>query len=152
MEWIRVRFYYQCLGAMAFSATLLVGCQGTQSSINPDSSELQKPATDRVLQPMDGSGYRVLYNFDAVRSDEAPEGGVTAMDGMLYGTTTGGFGATPPGTVFRVDPATGLEKVLYYFYWGVEGSDPRTGLIAVNGKLYGTTSSAGAHGCGTVFV
>lgn len=100
---------------------------------------------------MDGSGYRVLYNFDAVRSDEAPRGGLAALDGKLYGTTSGGFGATPPGTVFRVDPATGVEKVLYYFYWGADGDDPYAGLITVNGRLYGTTSSGGVYGFGTVF-
>ncbi|MGB8910592.1 MAG: choice-of-anchor tandem repeat GloVer-containing protein [Candidatus Cybelea sp.] len=54
------------------------------------------------------------------------------------------------GTVFSVT-ASGSEKVRYSFARGTDGYQPVTGLIAVSGTLYGTTSQGGAYGYGTVF-
>ncbi|HEX4080161.1 MAG TPA: hypothetical protein VHX61_14970 [Rhizomicrobium sp.] len=67
-----------------------------------------------------------------------------------YGAGTGcyGFGC---GTVFAFDPRTGAEKVIYPFTGLTDGGLPWGGLIAVNGRFYGTTQSGGAAGFGTVF-
>ncbi len=51
---------------------------------------------------------------------------------------------------------SGAESVLYSFKGGTDGESPFASLIAVNGKLYGTTYFGGgstrcAGGCGTVF-
>ena len=59
------------------------------------------------------------------------------------------------GTVFKITPP-GKERVLYSFGAGFDdGSTPASGLIDVNGALYGTTSygggNCGSYGCGTVF-
>jgi uncharacterized repeat protein (TIGR03803 family) len=84
-----------------------------------------------------------------------PEGGLISVNGTLYGTTYyGGTGTCKVGcgTVFSLDPTTGTEKVLYSFQNdGADGALPFAGLIDIRGTLYGTTSTGGAHGGGTVF-
>ena len=48
--------------------------------------------------------------------------------------------------------AAAREKVLYAFSGGADGGGPLAGLISDrNGNLYGTTSTGGANGAGTVF-
>ncbi|MBV8724884.1 MAG: hypothetical protein JO350_06075, partial [Candidatus Eremiobacteraeota bacterium] len=54
------------------------------------------------------------------------------------------------GTIFKVD-AAGHETVLYAFKGQPDGSSPAGALIDSSGKLYGTTSSGGKYGFGTVF-
>ncbi len=101
----------------------------------------------------------VLYSFTWGTSDgAAPQSGlIRDAAGNLYGTTyVGGNSAScdPPrgcGTVFKVD-TTGNEAVLYSFNGGSDGANPYSGLVADNaGNLYGTTSSGGTYGYGTVF-
>jgi len=68
----------------------------------------------------------------------------------LYGTTTtGGTGGS--GTVFKIAADTNVLSELASFD-GTNGATPFGGLIAdANGNLYGTTTSGGANGFGTVF-
>lgn len=48
--------------------------------------------------------------------------------------------------------ATLAENVLYSFTGGQDGGSPYAGLtIGPSGRLYGTASSGGSHGCGVVF-
>jgi uncharacterized repeat protein (TIGR03803 family) len=108
---------------------------------------------------------KVLHGFTGSPDGANPEGFVTDVNGTLYGTTAaGGTGActigsaTGCGTVFKIDPSTGTESVIYSFAGGTDGSFPRTGLLNVNGTLYGTTYSGGQSGsgciggsCGTVY-
>ncbi len=132
------------------TAALLAGCGGSQTPVGAP-GEMSPSATGAVKERTGSSGYKVLYSFDG-NSNRYPRAGVTAMDGKLYGTTSGGYGSGHPlGTVFRVDPATGGEKVLHHFQGEPDGSDPEAGLIAVNGTFYGTTSAGGTYGAGTVF-
>lgn len=104
----------------------------------------------------------VLYSFCSQENctDGAnPYSGLIDVDGVLYGTTgTGGVagcGGYGCGTVFSLDPGTGTETVLYAFCSRTnctDGAEPLAGLIAVDGKLYGTTAGGGTYGYGTVFV
>ena len=80
------------------------------------------------------------------------------MNGTLYGTTAFG-GVYGGGTVFAIDPDTGVETVSYAFCSQqdcTDGKDP-SGLLNVNDMLYGTTRLGGTNtdcdssGCGTVF-
>ncbi len=75
-----------------------------------------------------------------------------ALKGALYGTSYYG-GVSNDGTVFEVTKS-GKERVLYSFKGGNDGAYPQAPLIAVKGKLYGTTSgtqyASGAF-WGTVF-
>lgn len=88
----------------------------------------------------------------------APDGGpglpmnalIQANDGNFYGTSLDG-GANDCGTVFKVT-GHGALTTLYRFACDTNGGYPQGGLVqATNGFLYGTTSSAGAYGSGTVF-
>ncbi len=110
------------------------------------------------------SAYRVLYNFCTALgcSDGVfpPSGLIQDVAGNLYGTTVNGgiFTVTCSGggcgTVFKVDTANHYS-VLYTFCSAAnctDGGSPYAGLIQdAAGNLYGTTSSGGAHGGGTVF-
>lgn len=93
---------------------------------------------------------KVLHSFpDSVYDGHYPVGGVIAVKGTLYGTTWEG-GANDVGTVYSVTPA-GVEKVLYDDFGSPrDGSSPLSGLVYVNGTLYGTTPIGGIC-CGTVY-
>ena len=79
--------------------------------------------------------------------------------GTLYGTTAEGgvdacFGGDGCGTVFKLNPTTGAETVVYSFCSQAgctDGNTPEAGLLNVKGTLYGTTLEGGAHNLGTVF-
>src|SRR5207248_19498 len=75
---------------------------------------------------------------------------VQASDGNLYGTCRYG-GASGNGTVFRIT-TNGTLTPLYSLAGGNDGGQPSAGLVqATDGNLYGTTSSGGTSGNGTVF-
>jgi uncharacterized repeat protein (TIGR03803 family) len=84
---------------------------------------------------------------------ETPNTLTQGNDGNLYGTTGGGtFQAD--GTVFRVT-TNGKLTTLFAFNdneIGSNGVEPGTGLtLGSDGNFYGTTSSGGSGGFGTVF-
>jgi uncharacterized repeat protein (TIGR03803 family) len=95
----------------------------------------------------------VLYSFTGGTKDGAyPEAGlVLDTQGNLYGTTISG-GAAGNGTVFKLD-TSGKETVLYSFTGTKgDGAAPQAGLVLdMQDNLYGTTTSGGASGEGTVF-
>jgi uncharacterized repeat protein (TIGR03803 family) len=99
---------------------------------------------------------RVLYSFTGVPDGASPWGKlVEDSAGNLYGTTYAG-GAFGLGTVFKLDPDTGQETVLYSFTGPPDGQNPQAGLVLDSaGNLYGTTLNGGAcqypQGCGVVF-
>jgi uncharacterized repeat protein (TIGR03803 family) len=77
--------------------------------------------------------------------------------GNLYSTTSHG-GGSGNGTVFKVDPTTRKETILYSFTGGVDGTYPYAGVIwDAKGNLYGNTLHGGDVkkcsdlGCGVVF-
>jgi len=105
----------------------------------------------------------VLHRFAGGSDGTWPGAELIDVKGVLYGTTLEGgsacgYSVGGCGTVYSVTPA-GVEKVLYAFKDGSDGNDPRSGLINVNGMLYGTTSGGGQVGsnceygnlCGTVY-
>ncbi len=106
----------------------------------------------------DGSVFAVLHVFGATGSNSVNADGARPYaglalgpDGALYGTTsTGGSGGY--GVVFRVTPDGGSFSVLHNFQNDRDGRQPEAALIyARNGTFYGTTSTGGANGRGTVF-
>ncbi len=101
----------------------------------------------------------VLHTFQSGTDGALPYAGLIAMNGTLYGTTSegggSGCGGSGCGTVFQIN-ASGAESVLYSFKGKRDGRIPEAGLVALDGRLYGTTSRGGGgnacrHGCGTVF-
>ncbi len=112
-----------------------------------------------ALDPAKGSQF-TLYQFCGQKNcaDGArPVGALIAWNGLLYGVTEfGGSGSCSGlpgcGTAFSVDPATRTETVLHAFEDdGTDGLQPLSGLIELNGLLYGTTATGGANGNGTVY-
>jgi uncharacterized repeat protein (TIGR03803 family) len=93
----------------------------------------------------------VLYSFTEGADGGYPLAGlVRDAKGNLYGTTESG-GASDYGTVFKVD-STGKETVLHSFNGSTDGGSPYAGLLRdAKGNFYGTTSTGGASGYGTVF-
>jgi uncharacterized repeat protein (TIGR03803 family) len=101
-----------------------------------------------------GSGAEtVLHAFKAdVKGDDGshPVGAPVLLHGMLYGVTFDG-GPTFHGALYKIDPVSGREHVVYGFTGGTDGGNPNASLIAANGVLYGTTYFGGSNGRGTVF-
>lgn len=101
---------------------------------------------------------KVLYSFKGGSDGASPTASLIKVGPLLYGTTSGGGtgtcnegGQASCGTVFSIDPVTGVEKVIYSFKGDSDGDSPAAGLINVIGKLYGSTTGGGANGDGTVF-
>ncbi len=94
---------------------------------------------------------RVLHSFNL--GDGAYPGAGLVLDtaGNLFGTTDVG-GAYNLGTVFQINKS-GKERVLHSFSGTPgDGAGPNAGLIQdAVGDLYGTTTSGGAYGYGTLF-
>lgn len=94
--------------------------------------------------------FTLLYSFAGSGGSYPGAGLIRDSSGNLYGTTEFG-GASGGGTVFKLTPS-GSGAMLHSFKGGGDGFDPVGGLIADSaGNLYGTTSSGGAFGHGTVF-
>ncbi len=104
----------------------------------------------------DGTGFTILHSF--ANSDGAsPFSGLVLSGNTLYGTTeaAGNFGN---GTVFAVNTDGTGFTVLHSFAGpsgiftpNTEGAKPYAGLVLSGNALYGTTSSGGSWGGGTVF-
>ncbi|MCX6925416.1 MAG: immunoglobulin domain-containing protein [Verrucomicrobia bacterium] len=78
-------------------------------------------------------------------------GVVQSMDGNLYGTTISDFRAGY-GTVYRVSPDGSTFATLVYFDNFDTGASPTAALVEdTAGNLYGTTTTNGLGGHGTIF-
>jgi uncharacterized repeat protein (TIGR03803 family) len=93
----------------------------------------------------------VLYSFTGGADGDLPASSlILDAKNNLYGTTYQG-GASGLGTVYEISPS-GVEKVLYSFAGGTDGSYPTSALLRdAKANLYGTTNQGGADGLGTVF-
>jgi len=124
-----------------------------------------QPGCGLIFKMNSSGGVSIVYTFSGGKSGGTPQGGLVPFKGNFYGTTSAGGGnaclfSYGCGTVFRMTPS-GSVTVLHQF--GHRRSDPaapETGLVVLNGTLYGTTFSGGASdcaysgsgfGCGTVF-
>lgn len=98
------------------------------------------------------------YTFGSVDSSYANTDGANPTGtlllgpgGGLYGTTFDG-GANGAGTLFKLQVPGKTLTLLHVFSGGADGTAPIGALAAgPGGMLYGTTSSGGALGGGTVF-
>ncbi|HTS34968.1 MAG TPA: choice-of-anchor tandem repeat GloVer-containing protein [Candidatus Solibacter sp.] len=96
----------------------------------------------------------VLYSFNCETDAWFPNAGlIRDAHGVLYGT--GAFGGTwSRGGVFKFDPSTGVETLLYSFQGGTsDGCAPSLSslILDAQGNLYGTTPNCGATGYGDIF-
>jgi uncharacterized repeat protein (TIGR03803 family) len=123
-------------GGVACKAAKIIGC-GVVFSVAPSGTE------------------NVVYRFQGIPDGAFPEGPLTLVNGILYGTTSGGGTECADvqdgcGAVYSID-ASGNERVLYRFKGKPDGAVPTGNLVFLNGTLYGTTSYGGANGEGAVF-
>jgi uncharacterized repeat protein (TIGR03803 family) len=98
---------------------------------------------------------KTIFEFRGGDSGAQPNGPlITDPAGNFLGTTSaGGSHACERGcgTVFKLSPK-GQEKTLYEFQGGEDGGYPGASLVADgSGNLYGTTTSFGLNGHGTIF-
>jgi len=125
--------------------TTTYGGGGNCSGLDP------LPGCGTIFKITPAGALTTIHSFHET-DGEFPEAGlVQAFNGDLYGTTYGG--GTCCGTVFKITPA-GTLTTLYNFGTGglSDGAYPSSGLVqAGNGELYGTTTSTGDAGAGTVF-
>ena len=102
---------------------------------------------------LNSMGETSLFRFGAGPDGSDPRTALTQdNDGNLYGTTFAG-GLYGGGTVFKLDPTTGHETVLYNFQGLTDGANPWGGVAQdPAGNLYGIANHAGGSCyCGTVF-
>ncbi|HKU80882.1 MAG TPA: choice-of-anchor tandem repeat GloVer-containing protein [Candidatus Tumulicola sp.] len=99
------------------------------------------------------------YQFKGGSDDGAyPYSRLLAYNGDLYGTTVNGgsnrCGTDGCGTIFRLRPSDGSEKIVWNFD-GKHGAYPFSGLTRIGNRLYGTTANGGdacgGNGCGVVY-
>ncbi len=131
-------------GAGNFWGTTIEGGvlnEGTVFKVNATTGEL----TTIVEFSWDGPINRGAFPAGTLMKDEA---------GIVWGTTNGG-GIGGSGTVFKIDPATGIfTTVIDFTGMGtlVPGAAPNAGLVSDGrGFLWGTTSYGGAYNTGTLF-
>jgi uncharacterized repeat protein (TIGR03803 family) len=106
----------------------------------------------------DGTGFTNLYNFTGGSDGANPYCALVLSNNTLYGTTAGsGSGLAPNGTVFVVS-TNGTGFTTLHSFTALSGSNtnsdgasPHYGLVLSSNALYGTASSGGSHGNGTVF-
>jgi uncharacterized repeat protein (TIGR03803 family) len=104
-----------------------------------------------------GSGWteRALYSFGGGSDGGCPNGGVIFDHaGNLYGTSVFGGGGGAGGTVFELTPSGPgwAENTLYALQNGSDGESAYGGLLFDgSGNLFGSTSTGGQRGGGTVF-
>jgi uncharacterized repeat protein (TIGR03803 family) len=106
-----------------------------------------------------GGEEHVLYSFSGTPDGAIPLGGLTADGDALYGTTEyggndirqcTGKGIIGCGIIFRIT-AAGREQSVYRFRGSPDGANPWASPILRNGTLFGTTTSGGHGGSGTIF-
>ncbi|MGA8535307.1 MAG: choice-of-anchor tandem repeat GloVer-containing protein [Candidatus Tumulicola sp.] len=105
-----------------------------------------------AISPAGGGG--AIYRFSNGKDGAYPMAGLTALHGVLYGTTTGGGYCDEKkcGTVYTITPSGKLTIV--HDFKGGDGSYPWSNLVDVNGTLYGSTYYGGngcRSGCGTIY-
>ncbi|HWC65947.1 MAG TPA: choice-of-anchor tandem repeat GloVer-containing protein, partial [Thermoanaerobaculia bacterium] len=105
-----------------------------------------------VFRIAPGGALEVLHRFGTVPFDGLrPLGRLLYSGGRLYGTTSAG-GAGARGTLFALEAdGTGYEILHDFGARAGDGMDPRAGVTAFSGRLWGTTFVGGRRGSGTVF-
>jgi MYXO-CTERM domain-containing protein len=157
------------------AAGLLLGSDGLLYGTTTLGVATEPNTTGTVFRlAPDGSGFTIIYRFakwtlsnkngTAINTDGAyPSAAlIEGSDGLLYGTTQAG-GPNGTGAVFRLSTDGSDFQLLHAFgeitsaaqafpATNVDGAAPLGDLLlAADGFLYGTTTSGGTNGRGTIF-
>ncbi len=108
----------------------------------------------------DGSGFRILKDFDGSTSGSSPQGDLALSGTTLYGTTYIG-GTNGGGTVYSMSTSSSNFMVLHSFtmptwdgngnYTNSDGGWSVSGVTVEDNVLLGTTPYGGTNGVGTVY-
>lgn len=131
-------------GLMVTAIFAAGGCSVGAERTVPALSMPQTAASQATRAPK----FKSLYSFKGGSTDGTTPGGLTVLNGLIYGTTAAGGGGYNAGTVFSIT-ASGAEQKLYSFTGRPnDGLNPGpASLIALNGVLYGTTVVGGNGTC-----
>ncbi len=97
---------------------------------------------------------RTLYTFEGKQDGAWPNGAMVYYQGLFYGSTEGAtvdntsFG----GSIFSIDPVTGVETTLYSFPVQFGGNAVAGGMALFNGAIYGVTYGFGTANKGSLFM
>ena len=92
----------------------------------------------------------VLHSFAKKHDGAEPIAAPFYLNGALFGTTQSG-GRNDMGSLFTVNPTTGVESVIYSFGAAVPNAlNPNSPLVYQHGKFYGTTYVGGTENHGTI--
>jgi uncharacterized repeat protein (TIGR03803 family) len=115
-----------------------------------------------VFKVTPGGSFTLLHALATGEGLNPSAGLAQGSDGTLYGTTPNGGSnsacqaANGCGTVFSIPSSGGTPTTLHSFSGNSDGANP-SGMLFLNGTLYGTTYTGGddtcnpKSGCGTVF-
>jgi uncharacterized repeat protein (TIGR03803 family) len=100
----------------------------------------------------DGTGYRLIWNFQPDQNGQYPNAIVRGSDGALYGTCGNQFSGVTAATVFKLSQDGSGFTVLHKFTGPTDGIQPTAGLVeGTDHAFYGTTLYGGTNNLGTVF-
>ena len=106
----------------------------------------------------DGTGFTNLHTFGltSVQDPSFPLAGMVLSGSTLYGTTSSGGGSGANGTVFKIDTNGTGFAIMHTFSalassTNTDGAHPKARLVLSGNVLFGTASSGGFSGKGTVF-
>lgn len=134
----------------ALYGTTLVGGSTSCSTVYDSGSETGCGIAYRLVPKSGKQAYKldVLYEFQGAPGDGAASAATLVADksGDLYGTTVYG-GEYDEGTLFKLHPSSSgfAETIVHNFGYGQDGEYPLSGMIEVNGMLYGTTLGGGTY-------
>jgi uncharacterized repeat protein (TIGR03803 family) len=110
------------------------------------------PAAGLVLNlQATAQSFTNLYSFTGGADGANPWAALVLSHSTLYGTTYAGGGGALAGTIFAINIDGSGFTNLHIFTSGDDGANPYAPLFLSGNVLYGTASSGGALGNGTVF-
>jgi uncharacterized repeat protein (TIGR03803 family) len=99
----------------------------------------------------DGTDFTTLHTFTIANGDGGiPYASLILSSNTLYGTTEVG-GDNGFGTAFSLTTDGKVFTDLHPFSNGSDGANPMAALVLSGNTLYGTASSGGTNGIGTIF-
>ena len=103
-----------------------------------------------IFRITSSGAFTTLHSFTTAEGASPQAKLSTDLNGNLYGTTSVGASGNA-GTAFVLAQGSTTPKILWTF-GGATGSQPLGQiLVAFDGNLYGTTSTDGAFGYGTIY-
>jgi len=104
---------------------------------------------------INGSGYKVIWNFDGVNG-KYPPSSLLLSGNKLYGVGHKGGVQDNDGNVFSIDTDGSGIKDLWDFddtgsTGNANGVNPQCTLLRIGNRLYGMTQEGGANGVGVIF-